>query len=122
MINKIDLTHRPPGPFDHEGTVGIALSVHTGQGIDALKQSLLEKLGITARTENRFSARERHLRALQEGLTTLTDAKQRFLAARAGELLAEDLKKTHDVLGSITGILSSDELLGEIFSSFCIGK
>ena len=122
VINKIDLTHRPPGPFDHEGTIGIALSVHTGQGIDALKQSLLEKLGITARTENRFSARERHLRALQEGLTTLTDAKQRFLAARAGELLAEDLKKTHDVLGSITGILSSDDLLGEIFSSFCIGK
>ena len=122
VVNKIDLTHRPPGPFNDGGTTAIALSVHNGQGIDDLKRSILEKLGITTRTENRFSARERHVRALQEGLTTLTDAKQRFLTARAGELLAEDLKKTHDILGSITGILSSDDLLGEIFSSFCIGK
>ena len=120
VVNKIDLTDRTPGPID-EGKA-IAVSVHTGEGIDALKQLILEKLGITEQTENRFSARERHLRALREGHTSLAEAKQRFLATRAGELLAEDLKKTHDILGAITGKLTSDDLLGEIFSSFCIGK
>ena len=120
VVNKIDLTDRTPGPID--GGNAIAVSVHTGEGIDALKQLILEKLGITEQTENRFSARERHLRALREGHTSLAEAKQRFLATRAGELLAEDLKKTHDILGAITGKLTSDDLLGEIFSSFCIGK
>ena len=120
VVNKIDLTHRTPGPID--GGKAVAVSVHTGEGIDALKQLILEKLGITEQTENRFSARERHLRALREGHTSLAEAKQRFLATRAGELLAEDLKKTHDILGAITGKLTSDDLLGEIFSSFCIGK
>jgi tRNA modification GTPase len=120
VINKIDLTDRPPGLID--GGKAVAVSVHTGEGIDALKQLILEKLGITEQTENRFSARERHLRALREGHTSLAEAKQRFLATRAGELLAEDLKKTHDILGAITGKLTSDDLLGEIFSSFCIGK
>ena len=120
VVNKIDLTDRTPGPIDRGKAV--AVSVHTGEGIDALKQLILKKLGITEQTENRFSARERHLRALREGHTSLAEAKQRFLATRAGELLAEDLKKTHDILGAITGKLTSDDLLGEIFSSFCIGK
>jgi tRNA modification GTPase len=120
VVNKIDLTDRTSGPID--GGKAVAVSVHTGEGIDALKQLILEKLGITEQTENRFSARERHLRALREGHTSLAEAKQRFLATRAGELLAEDLKKTHDILGAITGKLTSDDLLGEIFSSFCIGK
>ena len=120
VINKIDLTDRPPGLID--GGKAVAVSVHTGEGIDALKQLILEKLGITEQTENRFSARERHLRALREGHISLAEAKQRLLATRAGELLAEDLKKTHDILGAITGKLTSDDLLGEIFSSFCIGK
>ena len=120
VVNKIDLTDRTPGPID--GGKAVAVSVNTGEGIDALKQLILEKLGITEQTENRFSARERHLRALREGHISLAEAKQRFLATRAGELLAEDLKKTHDILGAITGKLTSDDLLGEIFSSFCIGK
>ena len=120
VFNKIDLTDRIPGRLE-EG-VAVAVSVHTGEGIDALKQLILETLGLTEQTENRFSARERHLRALREGQTSLVEAKQRFLSSRAGELLAEDLKKIHDILGAITGKLTSDDLLGEIFSSFCIGK
>jgi tRNA modification GTPase len=120
VFNKIDLTDRIPGPLE-EGEA-VAVSVHTGEGIDALKQLILETLGLTEQTENRFSARERHLRALREGQTSLVDAKQRFLSTRAGELLAEDLKKIHDILGAITGKLTSDDLLGEIFSSFCIGN
>ena len=100
----------------------MALSVHTGQGIAELKQRILDELGINKNTENRFSARERHLRALDEGFSSLEAAKNRFLTNRAGELLAEDLRKIQDTLGAITGLLTSDELLGEIFSSFCIGK
>ena len=122
VLNKIDLTDRTPGAFDIDGLTAIALSVHTGQGIAELKQRILDELGINKHTENRFSARERHLRALDEGYSSLKTAKDRFLANRAGELLAEDLRAIHDTLGAITGLLTSDELLGEIFSSFCIGK
>ncbi len=122
VLNKIDLTDRTPGPFDVDGSTVMALSVHTGQGIADLKQRILEELGVNKNTENRFSARERHLRALDEGFSSLEAAKARFLANRAGELLAEDLRKVQDTLGAITGLLTSDELLGEIFSSFCIGK
>ncbi|WP_435218499.1 tRNA uridine-5-carboxymethylaminomethyl(34) synthesis GTPase MnmE [Luminiphilus sp. nBUS_07] len=122
VLNKIDLTDRTPGPFDINGSTVMALSVHTGQGIAELKQRILDELGINKNTENRFSARERHLRALDEGFSSLEAAKNRFLTNRAGELLAEDLRKIQDTLGTITGLLTSDELLGEIFSSFCIGK
>ena len=122
VLNKIDLTDRTPGPLDINGSTAMALSVHTGQGIAELKQRILDELGINKNTENRFSARERHLRALDEGFSSLEAAKDRFLANRAGELLAEDLRKIQDTLGAITGLLTSDELLGEIFSSFCIGK
>ena len=122
VLNKIDLTGRTPGAFDIDGSTAMALSVHTGQGIAELKQRILDELGVNKNTENRFSARERHLRALEEGFSSLETAKDRFLANRAGELLAEDLRKIHDTLGAITGLLTSDELLGEIFSSFCIGK
>jgi len=69
-----------------------------------------------------FSARERHLLALDSCLTTLEGAEDQFLSSGAGELLAEDLRRAHDQLGEITGRMTSDELLGEIFSSFCIGK
>ena len=122
VLNKIDLTDRTPGAFDIDGSTAMALSVHTGQGIAELKQRILDELGVNKNTENRFSARERHLRALDEGFSSLETAKGRFLENRAGELLAEDLRKIHDTLGAITGLLTSDELLGEIFSSFCIGK
>mgnify|MGYP001571720558 FL=1 len=122
VLNKIDLTDRTPGPLDINGSTAMALSVHTGQGIAELKQRILDELGINKNTENRFSARERHLRALDEGFSSLEAAKTRFLTNRAGELLAEDLRKIQDTLGTITGLLTSDELLGEIFSSFCIGK
>ena len=122
VLNKIDLTDRTPGAFDIDGSTAMALSVHTGQGIAELKQRILDELGVNKNTENRFSARERHLRALDEGFSSLETAKVRFLENRAGELLAEDLRKIHDTLGAITGLLTSDELLGEIFSSFCIGK
>ncbi|MGA1581417.1 MAG: tRNA uridine-5-carboxymethylaminomethyl(34) synthesis GTPase MnmE, partial [Luminiphilus sp.] len=69
-----------------------------------------------------FSARERHVDALTEAADLLSQAIQRFSDTGAGELLAEDLRQIHDRLARITGKVSADDLLGEIFSSFCIGK
>ena len=122
VFNKIDLSGRNPGHFRHHDADAIALSVHTGQGIENLKEKILEKLGLRDSAETPFSARQRHIHALREALSQLLTSQQQFLSSGAGELLAEDLKRTHDSLGTITGVLSNDALLGEIFSSFCIGK
>ena len=122
IFNKIDLSGRPPGVFKQDGIEAIALSARTGEGIDALKATLLKKLGLRDDSENRFSARERHIRALEDTFASLDACQARFSVSGAGELLAEDLKAAHDLLGTITGALSNDALLGEIFSSFCIGK
>lgn len=67
-------------------------------------------------------ARERHVQALHQAHDILLQAQKQFQTAVAGELLAEDLRQAHEVLGTITGAVSSDELLGLIFSRFCIGK
>ena len=83
---------------------------------------LLLTLGLTDGGETRFSARERHLVALDAALNTLRDSQRQFENSGAGELLAEDLRVVNEQLGAITGKVSTEQLLGEIFSSFCIGK
>jgi len=116
IVNKIDLT-----PGTAAGKVGDAIhvSAKTGAGLDALRQALLEAAGWSARGETVFLARERHLRALHE-------ARARLEAAAAQqarwELFAEELRLAQEALGSITGRVSADDLLGEIFGRFCIGK
>ena len=122
VFNKIDRSGRSPGFFQHINKDAVALSVHTGAGIDALKSAILDKLGLQQTTDNRFSARQRHIHTLESAREQLEGCRQRFSENGAGELLAEDLKLIHATLGQITGVLSSDELLGEIFASFCIGK
>ena len=126
VLNKIDLTGRPPGVTKTlpEGSPAcVALSTRTGDGLDTLKMILLETLGVTgSQSESLFSARERHITAMDAALNTLTNAQAQFLMSGAGELLAEDLRRAHDQLGSITGNVTSDALLGEIFSAFCVGK
>lgn len=122
VLNKIDLTGRSPGRTELSGTDAVAISTLTGAGLDVLKDSILTLIGIDGGAETVFSARERHLIALNQAIDVLEQAETRFLASGAGELLAEDLRLTHDELGVITGRLTADELLGEIFSSFCIGK
>jgi tRNA modification GTPase len=72
--------------------------------------------------EGNFSARRRHLQSLEEAQRFLLDGQQQLIDSGAGELLAEDLRQCQNRLGEITGTVSSDDLLGEIFSSFCIGK
>jgi tRNA modification GTPase len=119
--NKIDLSGDAPGCGEREGLAHVRLSALTGAGLDALIAHLKHLSGYRT-DEGVFSARRRHLVALQQA----RDALQRGLVALegqgAGELLAEDLRAAHDALGEITGRISADALLGEIFSSFCIGK
>lgn len=101
----------------------IRLSAKEGQGLDLLRQHLKSCMGFTGgSTEGSFSARRRHLVALQQSLKLLGSGKQQLESANAGELLAEDLRLAQQSLSEITGAFTNDDLLGRIFSSFCIGK
>ena len=116
--NKADAAPMPPG------AEGVAVSAHSGQGLEVLRQQLLHTVGYTAQTaEGLFSARQRHVQALQGAGAHLRTAQQ-LLAhpAPALELLAEELRLAQDALGRITGAFGADDLLGEIFARFCIGK
>ncbi|MST80652.1 tRNA uridine-5-carboxymethylaminomethyl(34) synthesis GTPase MnmE, partial [Lactobacillus equicursoris] len=81
-----------------------------------------EVMGFSATTEGRFSARRRHLDALDRAMAALEAGRTQLEGYGAGELLAEDLRDAQQALGEITGEFSADDLLGEIFGSFCIGK
>lgn len=118
VFNKIDLTGRTPGL--HEA--GVAVSARTGIGIDALRAYLKQRAGISADGEGAFLARRRHVDALQRAGAALQRAAEMFFATPAIELLAEELRAAQHHLGEITGEFTSDDLLGEIFASFCIGK
>ncbi|MDO4643452.1 MAG: tRNA uridine-5-carboxymethylaminomethyl(34) synthesis GTPase MnmE [Cardiobacteriaceae bacterium] len=101
---------------------GIWISAKTGLGLDKLKTTLSHIAGRDTRDESPFIARERHLQALQQAQAHHQTALQQLQSTRSGELIAEDLRRAHEALGSITGNISADDLLGHIFSSFCIGK
>lgn len=115
--NKIDLTGREPGAAGGE----IAISAATGAGLDDLRAHLKARMGYRPAGEGGFSARRRHLEALQEAGRRLDDA-ARHAGGRHAELLAEELRRAQQALGTITGEFTSDDLLGRIFSEFCIGK
>ena len=120
--NKCDITGATPS-LDQQGErTCITLSAKTGAGMALLKQHLKESMGFSAEGEGNFSARRRHLEALNAARKYLLAGQEQILDAAAGELLAEDLRQCQQKLGEITGAVSSDQLLGEIFSSFCIGK
>ena len=115
--NKVDLTGEAPGPV---GAQALNVSATTGAGLEALRQAIAEAAGGPG--EGVFSARSRQVNSLKE-------ARQRFLKGRSllaqgqsPELVAEELRLSQESLGEITGAVSSDDLLGEIFSQFCIGK
>jgi tRNA modification GTPase len=105
-----------------KGSDGILISAKTGEGLGELKQHLLSAIGIDNHQEGQFLARTRHLNALNQAKVHLEEGLNRILHERAGELLAEELKQAQDALGQITGEFKADDLLGVIFSSFCIGK
>ena len=121
--NKCDLSGRPTGINNTDYGTEITLCAKSGVGIDSLRQHLREVAGLDSSTmETAFSARRRHLASLEDAHRHLQSALTQLHEAGAGELVAEDLRCCQDSLGDITGRLTSDQLLGEIFSSFCIGK
>lgn len=120
--NKIDLSQETSGIEQLDDYSVIRLSAKNGMGIDYLRSHLKEVIGYNAMTEGTFVARRRHLTSLQKTLDYLSNGKDQLEVAGAGELLAEDLRIALDHLGEITGEFTSDDLLGKIFSSFCIGK
>ncbi len=119
VANKIDLIGEPPERQEHDGAVRLALSAKTGAGVDLLQQELLRIAGWAPATEGLFSARERHLQALARARAHLRDASAKLGQA---ELFAEELRLAQHALNEITGEFGADELLGEIFARFCIGK
>ena len=105
-----------------DGHVTISLSARSTEGLDLLREHLKACMGYEQTSESSFSARRRHLEALQHASDALEHGRSQLTLAGAGELLAEDLRMAQQFLGEITGAFSSDDLLGRIFSSFCIGK
>jgi tRNA modification GTPase len=120
VMNKIDLLRRPPA-FDRGQDGGrVWLSAKTGDGVDLLIRAMMEAVGWSGSSpEGLFMARERHLQALQFTRTHLEHASHQVANL---ELFAEELRLAQQALGSITGQFTTDDLLGEIFGRFCIGK
>ncbi|CAM5787986.1 tRNA uridine-5-carboxymethylaminomethyl(34) synthesis GTPase MnmE [Rhizobacter fulvus] len=118
VFNKADAV-----PAGEAGASGLTVSARTGAGIGALRTTLLELAGWHAQPEGLFIARTRHVQALRETREHLASALAQAARADAAlDLLAEELRLAHDALGAITGAFTPDDLLGEIFSRFCIGK
>jgi tRNA modification GTPase len=120
--NKVDLLTTEVVPVNAENTLEIVLSAHTGSGLETLREHLKACVGFEAAGEGQFMARRRHLQALAQARQNLDNGQHQLQAHAAGELLAEELRQAQQALGEITGEVSADELLGKIFSSFCIGK
>jgi tRNA modification GTPase len=121
VFNKIDLSKTTSKLVETESGVEIYLSVKTGEGMDLLKQHLKQSVGFSETSDGVFIARRRHIEALKIAEQALINAADQ-LNAYAPELVAEELRQAQSGLSEITGEFSSDDLLGEIFSSFCIGK
>lgn len=120
ITNKIDLISSPPQITRHpDGHWEIQLSAKTGAGLELLRQHLKTSLGFTATTESTFSARRRHLTALAAARQHIEQGR---MQCHHAELLAEELRLAQNTLAEITGEFRTDDLLGEIFSQFCVGK
>ncbi|UJF24691.1 tRNA uridine-5-carboxymethylaminomethyl(34) synthesis GTPase MnmE [Suttonella sp. R2A3] len=119
VYNKMDLLD---GAQQSEHTERLYLAAKTGDGLNDFTRRVAQLVGKNQREETLFIARERHVRALQRTQEYYQHAYAQTRGARLAELIAEDLRLAHDALGEITGTVSADDLLGVIFSSFCIGK
>ena len=119
--NKIDLTGSKTGIQKIQNNPEIAISAKNGDGINIVRKALADFAGLNSNTEGVFLARKRHIIAINETLSFINSAISQ-LDGGASELVAEDLRQAGMHLGQITGEFSSDDLLGQIFSSFCIGK
>lgn len=120
--NKIDLSAGSSEIIEDEHGILVRISAKSGDGIGLLRDHLKTRVGYRGTTEGLFMARRRHLDALERALQHVNQGWQMLTERKAGELLAEELRLAQNALGEITGEVSPDELLGRIFSSFCIGK
>lgn len=119
--NKIDLIDKDADDTSDE-TAFVRLSAKTGEGVDVLQARLRKLAGYRNLGEGAFTARQRHIDALGRAARHFAVGRKVLEEARAGELLAEELRLAQEALGEVTGAVSSDDLLGRIFSAFCIGK
>ena len=116
--NKIDLCKVKPKAMEHY----IQISASTGEGVKQLRHQIRKIAGYENQGEGAFTARKRHIQSLKKAASHFYNGKTVFYEKNAGELLAEELRLSHQALGEIVGTVSSDDLLGHIFSDFCIGK
>lgn len=122
VLNKIDLATGIPMSDTVSGPPRVAVSAMTGAGLDVLRAHLRDCMGYQVADAGTVSARARHLDALARARRHVDAAETQLRESRAGELVAEELRLAQVALGEITGAVSSEDLLGRIFSSFCIGK
>lgn len=124
--NKIDLSQEPVAlrtvNTAHGAIAVLSIAAKHGDGIELLRKHLADSVGLDTTNEGQFIARRRHLDALEKAHQHLNDGVVQLEQFMAGELLAEELRLCHQALAEITGEFTSDDLLGKIFSSFCIGK
>jgi tRNA modification GTPase len=121
LRNKIDITGDVPG-LSQQSPTTLNVSAKTGAGIDDLRQTIRRLAGYKDLGEGAFTARRRHVDAITAAADHFKRGKAALDKDKAGELFAEDLRLSHEALGEITGSVTSDDLLGRIFSEFCIGK
>ncbi len=121
IYNKIDLIEKQPEIIETEQGKQIHLSIKKDLGMDLLKNFLKQSVGFNSGMDDVFIARRRHIEALNKGKESVESALVQ-LKIQAGELVAEELRQAQNSLAEIIGAFSSDDLLGKIFSSFCIGK
>ncbi len=122
VLNKIDLATGIPLSDTVSGPPRVAISARTGAGLDVLRAHLRDSMGYQVADAGTVSARARHLDALARARRHVDAAEAQLRESRAGELVAEELRHAQIALGEITGTVTSDDLLGRIFPSFCIGK
>lgn len=119
IFNKIDLTNEKPALMKSKFDFDIYMSVKTGEGVDILIEHFTDLIGFSEKTEDIFLARRRHVDSIE---TATTCIKVALTQINFLEIIAEELKQAQQSLSKITGAFTTDDLLGEIFSTFCIGK
>lgn len=122
VYNKIDLTGEAAGIDGAASRPRVRISARTGAGFDALEAHLMQCMGYAGADAGAIGARARHVDALRRARACFDEAERQLVTARAGELAAEELRAAHDTLGEITGKVTSEDLLGRIFATFCVGK
>jgi tRNA modification GTPase len=120
--NKIDLTNEAPEVIFHSDFTQVKISIRNNAGLLEFIDALKKAAGFQSAESDGFIARRRHVDAIERAYQLLLHGQHALITQRAGELLAEDLRLSQQALSEITGEFTSDDLLGKIFSTFCIGK